>query len=195
MRLRYLLHPNPLKGFILNQIFSSVAKTIQILCNATRINLDPPSFSEQYVSFPLEHWHGIKGDFFIRAQSVGITLKGEDVRLFYLIQDYIQRGEISFEVMLGGLRKPLEPKLSGDGEFNVNNPCTFYLASISSGNLKDCSDIPISRNEATFENRSDFLADLLFTQWIVKMMPIIEMYKVFKRNHLLIDLPTANKEA
>jgi hypothetical protein len=170
----------------LNQIFQSAAKLVQILCNATRIKLDPPKFHEQYVSFPLSIEHEIEGDFFIRAQSVGITLKGEDVNLFYFLQAQINYKEIEFEVLHERRLRSWRPLISGDGKFDkLRNPCTFYLASISSGNLKDVSDLPVSRDPATFDARAEFLANLLFTQWIVKMMPHIETYKDYKRLNLL----------
>lgn len=171
-------------------LFNSAAHTIQLLCNATRINLDPPEFNDAYVSFPLKHWHDIDGDFFIRAQSVGITLKGQDVNLFYLLQDELKFEHFKFEVPRNGLRQSLEPKFSGDGVFHPENPCTFYLASISSGNLKDISDIQINRDPAMLPRRADFLANLLFTQWIVKTMPYIEMYKKFKRCNILAPIQT-----
>lgn len=167
-------------------ILLSAAGDIKFLCDATRINLDPPEFSEAYVSFPLKHWYSIDGDFFIRAQSVGITLKGQDINLFYLLQDALQHKDIEFSVMLGKVLRPMTPVYSGSGDFNAkDNPCTFYLASISSGNLKDISDIQISRNPETVPERVRFLSHLLFTQWIVKTMPYIEMYAKYKRLNLL----------
>lgn len=170
----------------MNQIFQSAAKIIQLLCNATRINLDPPQFHEQYVSFPFKHWHGVEGDFFIRAQSVGITLKGDDKNLFYLLQDAVLSEDFQLLVLKNFHQKPIKPVLSGNGEFNkVHNPCDVHLASISSGNLKDISDIRINRDPESFEERAEFLASLLFTQWIVKMMPYIETYKHYKRLRLL----------
>jgi hypothetical protein len=172
----------------MSSILQSAAHTIQLLCDATRIYLDSPQFNDTYVSFPLKHWHGIDGDFFIRAQSVGITLKGQDINLFYLLQNELQYSDITMEVRRGKMLKQLKPVYSGEGNFSVANPCTFYLASISSGNLKDISDIRISRDASSFEERADFLANLLFTQWIVKMMPYIEMYKKYKRLNLLVPV-------
>lgn len=172
----------------MNQIFTSAAKLTQLLCNTANIQLDPPRFEDQYVSFDLKHWHGIDADFFIRAQSVGITFKGEDIRLFYLLQNMIQYDTIKLTVKSGGIRKPLAPNFAGDGQYSMTNQCPFYLAAISSGNLKGCSDLQINRDPATFEDRATFLADLLFTQWIVKMMPVIHTYKMYKRNGLLAPI-------
>lgn len=186
---------NPLKGFILSSILQSAAHTVQLLCDATRIFLDPPQFNDAYVSFPLKHWHGIEGDFFIRAQSVGITLKGEDLNLFYLLQNELQYEDIKLEVRRNKIITKLEPVFSGEGNFSVDNPCTFYLASISSGNLKDISDIRINRDPGSFNERADFLASLLFTQWIVKMMPYIEHYVKYKRLKLLAPVKRCEAEA
>lgn len=175
----------------MNQIFTHAAKVTQLLCAATRITLDAPRFEEQYVAFHLNETHGLDVDFFIRAQSVGITCKGEDIRLFYLLQDMVRRDQIQFYTTGGGVRKSFSPYLPQEGSFSMENPCTFYLAGISSGNLKGWSDIPISRDPSSFEARAEFLANLLFTQWIVKMMPVIETYKQYKRNGLLVPIAKA----
>ena len=174
----------------MSSIFSSAARTIQLLCNAlsSPIVLDAPRFEEQYVSFDLKDSHAISADFFIRAQSVGFTVKGEDLPLFYLLQDMVKTKALTFEVPHCGFRRQFEPHLAGNGQFSMANPCTFYLAGIASGNLKGWSDLPVSRDESTFEMRADFLANLLWTQWIVKIMPIVEQYKLYKRNHLLASI-------
>jgi hypothetical protein len=158
------------------------------MCNATRIKLDAPVFTERYVSFPLMETHGILADFFIRPQGVGLTCKGDDLLLFYLLQNRIHKKKIEFQVLNQTHKVRLEPCLSGEGKSSIDNPLKFYLGTIASGNLKDRSDIVISRDPATFEARADFLSNLLFTQWIAKMYDVILMYKVFKENKLLRDL-------
>jgi hypothetical protein len=172
----------------LNQIFQSAAEYIQLLCGATRINLDPPQFHDQYVSFPLNHWHQIEADFFIRSQSLGITIKGDDLNLFYVLQSAIACEDIELKVLHNYHQKKLRPIMSGDGQYDRRrNPCpSDLLATISSGNLRDISDIQISRSHDSFDERAKFLANLLFTQWIVKMMPLLEPYKDYKRLGLLV---------
>lgn len=172
----------------MSSIFTTSARDIRLLCNTTRIKLDAPVFTDRYVSFPLLETHGILADFFIRPQGVGLTCKGDDLLLFYLIQDRILKKKLQFEVLNQGHKVNLVPCISGDGNSSVENPLKFYLGTIASGNLKDRSDIVISRDESTFEQRSLFLTNLLFTQWIAKMYDVVLAYKTFKRLNLLRPL-------
>lgn len=170
----------------MNQIFTNASRYVQLMCNTVGYPYLFTSRTEsQYISFELKHSHGINADFFIRAQSVGFVCKGEDTRLFYLLQYLIQSGQIQLEVLQNKVRKKFDPHFAGDGKFSMLNPCSVYLAGISTGNLKGWSDIVVSRNESTFEARADFLANLLFTQFMVKMMPAIEQYKIFRAAGIL----------
>jgi hypothetical protein len=169
-------------------IFTSAAQNIRLMCNVTRINLDAPVYKEQYVSFPLIATHDIYADFFIRPQGVGITCKGDDLLLFYFLQNLYQRNKLEFRFKRNGYVIPFEPCLSGEGQASIDNPLKFYLGTIASGNLKDRCDIRVERDITTYNERAEFLADLLFTQWIAPMMPYIEMYKLMRDNKLLREL-------
>ena len=169
-------------------IFSTAARNIRLMCNVTRIQLDAPVFKEQYVSFPLMESHGINADFYIRPQGVGLTCKGDDLLLFYLLQNRILQKSIQFHFPFNGKPTAFEPCISGDGENSVKNPLKFYLGTIASGNLKNRCDIVLNRDESTHAQRGDFLSDVLFTQWIAQMMPYIESYRLFKENDLLREL-------
>jgi hypothetical protein len=171
-----------------SSLLEKAAHYATTLFDADNLKFDAPIFTDQYVSFPMTHSLNIDGDFFIRAQSVGVTFKGEDVRLFYLLQDMVKRHHLHFRVQHEGKWEYFNPHLAGEGQFSMKNPCTFYLAGIASGNLKGWSDIPISRDPATFDDRAKFLAVLLYREWVRQMMPIIKMYQWFRANDLLAPI-------
>lgn len=175
-----------------SSLFSAAARFVEMMCAVCKISLPERHFEEHYVAFPLTHL-GITGDFFLRGQTVGITLKGEDLRLFYLLQDHVRRNEIVFKVRHQGVSTKINPVISGEGKSSVLNPLPHFLGTISSGNLRDISDIPISRIDHV--PRAEFLSNLLFTQWIDPIMPIVETYSRYKSLNLLVPVVVNDKPA
>lgn len=156
-------------------ITQRAADIVYAMCQAAGIPIDPPKYEERYATLELSCL-GLTADFFIRSQSVGFTAKHDDKELFYDLQRLVKDGTLEIHTHFDGQPVTLQPHLAGEGRFDHDNPCTFYLAGIASGNLKGRVDHNFSHDPATFEARANFLAALLYTQWITKMMPHIRQH-------------------
>lgn len=180
----------------MNQINTITANHVETILLSTDYKFKRLE-ANTYVSFDLRDSYGIYGDFFVRAQSVGVTFKGEDKPLFTLLMSMVKDGTLKFTRQVNGEEVEFEPYYAGknhmdshsikDGNFSVvyTPGLDFYLAGISSGNLKGVCDIELSTNPETFDRRGKFLARLLVNQWIIPMMPHIETYSRYKRLGLL----------
>lgn len=168
----------------MSPLFATSARLVQLMCNVCKISLST-RFDEHYIAFPLNEY-GVSGDFFIRSSTVGISIKHNDAALFYLLQDKVLREEITLLVKSNNAMVKLLPFISGHGEYSMRNESPHPMNQITTGNLRDISDIPNGRSLSCIEDRAEFLSNLLFTQWIVPMMPIIETYSSYKKLGLIV---------
>lgn len=172
----------------MSPLLARAAHMIQLMCGVCKISL-PVSFEENYVSFPLNEL-GVKADFFIRGATVGIAIKNADSQLFYLLQDLIANRDLMFHVHDHGVPIHFVPIVSGNGQYMVDTPSPHPLCNISSGNVREIThDLPTGRTDACIEDRAAFLSSLLFTQWIVPMMPHIQTFARYKKLGLLQPMP------
>jgi hypothetical protein len=145
------------------------------LCNTFGITLDAPRFESNYSALHLDISHGVQADFFIRQQSVGFSVKEPDFALMQVLRAMLKTGQM--HIMVPGRTEP--------HDYTGSHLKDFYITQISTGDLRDTSDILISSDRSTFEKRADDLAALLFMQFIQKIMPVVEQYKIYRDNGLL----------
>lgn len=173
----------------MNPVIEKAANKVMVLCEAAGISLDRAVAGDGYIVLRLNESHGIDADFFIRSQGVGFSVKSKDLPLFYLLQAKLKSKKIELQIRHNGKVTTIDPYLPKQGTLSMKNPSPFYVTGISSGNLKGRSDISFNRTDPeALESRSDALAAILFTQWIWKMMPTIEDYKLYRDHDLLANV-------
>jgi hypothetical protein len=161
---------------------------VRDFCLFNGIVFDDPVYAGSYAKLPLNKSYGIDADFFVRSQSVGFSTFNEDQKLFYVLQEKIKSGVITPKIFSNssGILSEHSLYFAGDGESSyVSNPVPFYIAGISTGNLKGKCSFDFTNTEEGRVKRANSLAILLFFQWILKFMPVIKEYALYKKLGIL----------
>ena len=156
-------------------IHANAILRVASLCNTFGINLDPPRFKDDYSALHLDVSHKVQADFFIRSQSVGFSVKQPDKPLMEVLRAMVKQGHLHF----------LVPGRTTPHDYTGAHQKDFYITQLATGDLRDTSSIVISRDPNTFDKRAEDLAALLFLQFIQKIMPVVEQYKIYRDNGLL----------
>jgi len=155
---------------------------VSSLCKASSIPIDPPKFTKGWSNLALHKSHDIRMDFYAGSQSCGLSIEKKDAPLYFMLQHMYKTGKITVDIP----GKPEEDRypnglyLVKNGELSMENAGNFFIYKIASGDLDNRSNIVISRDPDTFEQRAADIAALLFNQFIKKVMPVVEIYKAGK---------------
>jgi hypothetical protein len=156
---------------------------VSSLCKASNINFDPPKFTKGWSHLALHESHGVRMDFYAGSQSCGISIEKKDAPLYFMLQHMYKIGQLTLDIPGKPNEQDRYPHglyLVKNGELSMESVGEYFRYKIASGDLDGRSDIVISRDSETFEQRAADIAALLFNQFIKKIMPIVELYKAGK---------------
>lgn len=156
---------------------------VSSLCKSSNIPIDPPKVTKGWSNLSLEKSHGLKMDFYAGSQSCGVSIQKKEAPLYFMLQHMYKTGQLTLDIPgkpEGADRYPYGLYMVKNGELSMDDLGDFFIYKIASGDLDNRSSIVISRDIDTFEERAADIAALLFNQFIKKVMPIIEIYKVGK---------------
>jgi hypothetical protein len=167
----------------MNSIHQNAICIVSSLCQSANIITDPPKITKGWSNLTLHDSHNLRVDFYAGSQSCGITIEKREAPLYFLLQHMYKTGKLTLDIPgkpIGEDRYPNGLYLVKNGELSMENAGDYFRYKIASGDLDNRSSIVISRDAETFEKRAADIAVLLFDQFIKKLMPIIEIYKVGK---------------